>query len=168
MWVYHNGRLKINMARYLILRTRFFEIFLHQFFASDERVYHDHPWWFCSFVITGTYVEETLSGGISERRRGAVRFYSSSHRHRVIVPTAQSGFVWSLVIAGRRRGRWNFFDRTTGEAMTPHGYGERRGITLRVDADFGVKGVFFPRLCHGTKSPEIYEIDNAARKSVSD
>ncbi|MGE5539027.1 MAG: cold-shock protein [Gemmatimonas sp.] len=160
-WVYYNDRLKVNLARYHLLRTPLFEIFIHQFFFSDEAIYHDHPWAFCSIVLAGAYVEETSEGELTLRRAPSIESRSPSFRHRVIVPVCRSGRVWSFVIAGRRFRPWRFFDRLTMEPLTTSEYARKRGFELRVDSDFHVRGVFFPTLVEGTRPPTIVGAEHA-------
>lgn len=45
------------MIRYYLIQTRWFGVYLHKFLRSDERVMHDHPWWFWSLVLSGWYAE---------------------------------------------------------------------------------------------------------------
>jgi len=45
---------------HVIPRNRFFNIYLHRFFRSDDdRALHDHPWANCSILIAGDYTEWT-------------------------------------------------------------------------------------------------------------
>ena len=41
------------------VREYSFNAFLHNFKASDEPVFHDHPWTWCSIVLKGGYWEHT-------------------------------------------------------------------------------------------------------------
>src|ERR1700756_4330698 len=48
---------------HVIPRNRWFNIYLHHFLRSDDdRALHDHPWWNCSILLRGRYVEVTSSG----------------------------------------------------------------------------------------------------------
>ncbi|MBX8687810.1 hypothetical protein GO011_10265, partial [Mycobacterium sp. 20091114027_K0903767] len=40
---------------YLIPRNRYCNIYLHRFIASDDPTCHDHPWWFASLLLHGSY-----------------------------------------------------------------------------------------------------------------
>lgn len=43
---------------FLIPRNRWFNIYLHKFCRDDDdRALHDHPWWFVSIMLQGSYVE---------------------------------------------------------------------------------------------------------------
>lgn len=96
---------------WVIPRNRFFNIYLHKFVLSDEdRALHDHPWWNCSILIDGRYIEWTpdseaikrnnqkvlntrMGGGYQpfefvgnaqhSRREGFVYFRRASQAHRV-------------------------------------------------------------------------------------
>lgn len=71
-----NGEKTIYLRRFYLVRTQWFNIFLHQFFRSDDDPDpHDHPWSFISFPLTKGYVEEryvfyTGSEGMCGERAG--------------------------------------------------------------------------------------------------
>lgn len=73
---------------WIIPRNRVFNIYLQQFWRSDDdRALHDHPWAFnVSILLAGRYIEHTIErGGIHRaiwRAAGAikVRFGRSPHR----------------------------------------------------------------------------------------
>lgn len=45
---------------FLVPRNRFLNVYLHKFLRDDDdRALHDHPWWFVSVVLKGTYREVT-------------------------------------------------------------------------------------------------------------
>jgi hypothetical protein len=105
-----DGRAEIYLARYRLLpRNRVFNVYIHQFFASDAEGMHDHP---CDWLIRGLagwYVEETFTG-YERRHAGRWRFMSAEQFHRVIVPRQLAGKVWTLAIRGPNRKTWGFLD----------------------------------------------------------
>lgn len=95
---------------FVIPRNRFFNIYLHQFIRSDDdRALHDHPWWNCSILLQGQYVEHTMpQGGVNVRKRyiaGDMKFRTAKYAHRVELT---HGACWSLFITGPRIRDWGF------------------------------------------------------------
>lgn len=121
-----DGRVYLN--RWGVSHDRIGGVLLHRMDAPDPGVdLHDHPWWFCSIILWGGYVEErcdtaTASGaaGAAERVEqmtptlghiargrqvirfpGSVRVMRLSECHRVTELLRRRS--WSLVIKGPRR-----------------------------------------------------------------
>lgn len=106
---------------YLVPRNRVLNVYLHQFLRDDDdRALHDHPYFWCSIILRGNYVEHTIAaGGVQQRkRRGAlsVRAGTPWTAHRVeLVPAwlAEDGAgpsipCWTLFITGPRMRNWGF------------------------------------------------------------
>ena len=83
-----------------------------KFTASDEpQALHDHPWWFASLVLSGSYIEHS-SCGRRRRRRGSVALRASSFRHRIELPVGPEGrprVCRTLVVTGPRVRGWGFW-----------------------------------------------------------
>jgi hypothetical protein len=57
------------LIRYQLLRTPWFNIYLHHFLRSDnDRHFHDHPWHFLTILLAGGYIEHTPCGTFRRRR----------------------------------------------------------------------------------------------------
>lgn len=83
-----------------------FSIRVHRWQSSDdERAFHDHPWWFLTLVLWGSYVDSSPSGR-DLLRIGSVRCRSANHRHTVEV--LKPG-TWTILITGRASRRWGFW-----------------------------------------------------------
>ena len=97
---------------FLLPRNRFVNVYLHKFTASDEpHALHDHPWWFASLVLSGSYIEHSGSGP-RRRRRGSVALRASSFRHRIELPVGPDGpprACRTLVVTGPRVRGWGFW-----------------------------------------------------------
>lgn len=50
------------MTRYTIFTSAWFSIKIHVFHRSDHDVFHSHPWWFWSLILSGGYYEDTPKG----------------------------------------------------------------------------------------------------------
>jgi hypothetical protein len=46
------------LVRYVLFRTKFFSVYIHRFLLSDDKVPHDHPFWFWTYIVDGGYLEE--------------------------------------------------------------------------------------------------------------
>ena len=97
------------VRRMLLPRNRYFNVFLHQFFASDEEGLHDHPCDFLLIGLKGWYWEDTFAG-TTEREAGRVRLMTAETFHRIVVPRGQEGAVWTLAIRGPNRKTWGFLE----------------------------------------------------------
>lgn len=90
-----------------------FNLFLHQFHASDLPPAHDHPWpWSRSLILQGSYVETRKQAGDYYERRtfkpGDVNDIDSSTRHYVTLQTPE---VWTLFLVGRKDRPWGFWTK---------------------------------------------------------
>lgn len=47
----------LYLRRFYIIRSNYFNFFIHLFFRSDRDDLHDHPWDFCTYLIRGAYTE---------------------------------------------------------------------------------------------------------------
>ncbi|MCB1626498.1 MAG: hypothetical protein KDI48_02150 [Xanthomonadales bacterium] len=97
---------------YVLPRNRLFNVYLHQFWRSDDdRALHDHPWWSLSWCLRGTMVEHTIApGGIHRRQRvraGDVRLRTARAAHRLEVEHGAAP-VYTLFITGPRLRAWGF------------------------------------------------------------
>lgn len=99
---------------YMIPRNPFVNVYLHKFLRSDDdRALHDHPWWFVSLILRGSYNEVT-EAGTRHRRAGSIAFRPAEHRHRVQLDSnswvSDREFpCWTLIITGRRSRTWGFW-----------------------------------------------------------
>lgn len=111
-----------------------FGIFVHRMTAPDPGLdLHDHPWWFATIPIVGSYVEERAMtreapalardaemvadqwhveyvsrGNRQHVRRGRWRGMRLDECHRI---TDLSGpRVWTVVVHGPKRRRWGFYE----------------------------------------------------------
>lgn len=95
---------------------RWFSIKLHRILKADPgRDLHDHPWWFFSFVLWGSYVEEVpcKKNGSRFLTRRWLNLKPARGLHRII---ETRGNVWTLVINGPRVRQWGF---QTGRGWVP-------------------------------------------------
>lgn len=88
------------------IETQLGSIRVHHWLApDDDRAFHDHPWWFLTFVFSGGYTD------VGPRGRDvvtapAVRYRPALHQHTVF-PHAQG--AWTLLITGPKARAWGFW-----------------------------------------------------------
>lgn len=96
---------ELHFRRWRILETPLFNIYVHRLYKSDSDLDpHNHPWWFFSFILRGSYLERWFND--AERKAGSVlrRTFSLGvcNRHTFHHITLKSPDVLSLVITGPR------------------------------------------------------------------
>ena len=88
-----------------VLETPWFSIRLHHWLKSDDQRFpHDHPWWFFSLVLWGSYWDLTEHSA-TLRKWMTVCYYPHTHKHKVKV----SRPCWTLLLTGLVKHRWGFF-----------------------------------------------------------
>lgn len=127
----HDGQL--YMIRWSF--TPFIKV--HKFVRSDDSCMHDHPWWFFSIVLRGSYWDVTpkdkgcttaaIEFEKKKMRAGRIMFRKPLHLHRVeleeewierkgqhpdskMLATKQA--CWTLVINGPDQREWGFMTTT--------------------------------------------------------
>lgn len=85
-------------------------VYLHCFLRSDDdRALHDHPWFWCSILVRGRYVEHTIkAGGVHvrrDRRSPSIKLSTPWRAHRVELV---DGACWTLFLIGPRLREWYF------------------------------------------------------------
>lgn len=101
------------MLRWFLFRSQRFDklprLYLHKFLRSDDdRAPHDHPWWFVSIILRGSYTEYSwVEDGWVIRRRTApsIAFRGLNTRHRVELDVEHLPTVtdWGNVCKGCNR-----------------------------------------------------------------
>lgn len=100
------GRPECPYMKRWVLNFWLFSIRLHHWYSSDDdRNWHDHPWWFVTFVLSGSYVDVS-DNGLDVLTRGAVRYRPALHRHTTKVAPAG---CWTLVLTGPEIRKWGFW-----------------------------------------------------------
>jgi hypothetical protein len=124
------GREECPYAKRWALGLGLFSLRVHHFYRSDDdRAHHDHPWWFLTLVLRGSYVDESPcpicveqgvprspyhpycicrgTGVIKDTLTpGSIRFRRAHHKH-----TVRTTGVWTLVLTGPHVRTWGFWDR---------------------------------------------------------
>lgn len=91
------------------LETGLGSIRVHHWIGPDDsRALHDHPWWFCTFVIRGAYQDITADDR-ELLTAPAVRFRPALYRHYVL-PQPEA---WTVLVTGPRTRKWGFWKNGT-------------------------------------------------------
>jgi hypothetical protein len=123
------------MLRWFLFRSKRFDwmprLYLHKFLRSDDdRAPHDHPWWFISILLKGSYIEHRWIDGIEQshcRRAPSIAFRPLSTHHRVELfvqnvadpyrPTSEElqrfKPVWTIILTGPDVRAWGFWCQNT-------------------------------------------------------
>ena len=99
---------------FVIPRNRYFNIYLHEFRRSDDdRALHDHPWWWCSILLQGWYIEATAPpvGWVLRERwqtflAGSIRIHRPGFAHRLVIEPGTRCIT--LFFTGPRLREWGF------------------------------------------------------------
>lgn len=94
---------------FIIPRNRFLNIYLHNFWKSDDdRALHDHPWINVSIPLKGIFSEVLSDGSINIRKPGKFYLRSATEPHRLLLADNMLSKVWSLFITGPYQRTWGF------------------------------------------------------------
>lgn len=83
-----------------------YSIRVHRWLRSDDkRFMHNHPWWFVTFVLRGSYQDISLNE-IEQLNTFSFKYRNSNHTHYVEIP--DSGCL-TLLITGKPINKWGFW-----------------------------------------------------------
>lgn len=94
-----------EFTRYAVLRTRWFNVYLHQLYAPNTHPdCHDHPWTFIAVLIRRGYLEQ-VGNKTYRRRPGSILYRPADFSHKVTTPFGTS---WSLIFTTAKKRNWGF------------------------------------------------------------
>lgn len=95
------------MIRWAIGWNSLFSIRLHHWIrGDDERAFHDHPWNFFCFVLSGNYVDVSEDGR-DVMDCGRICYRPALHKH-----TVETKGCWTLILTGPEKREWGFHTKT--------------------------------------------------------
>lgn len=119
-----SGPEDVYLIRYYIIKSRYFNFFVHQFLRSDRDDLHDHPWDFCTYLVSGSYTERKYNpdtGEIESMRRvnsasgklNRLVFRKATDQHQVVVHRDLKEFekdqaATTLFFSGPIKREWGF------------------------------------------------------------
>jgi len=140
-----DGKIEWYLKRYYIIRSKWFGLFLHQFWSSDPDHYHDHPWPNFGLVLRGGYHETGPDGITKWRPVGFFRFRQAEVFHRISIGPHTRGAAWTLFGHFKRIRKWGFW--TPDGWLEAKEYGEQHGSPVEIEGiDFEIVGHLFPKV----------------------
>lgn len=109
-WAFMRRRLiglgdDIYIDRWYVIQTPWFGIMFHRIFRPDnQRDLHDHPWSFLSFIVRGSYIEDTPDG---PKFRCLFNYKRAEDAHSIRQVSRSP--IWTLVFTGPKRRKWGFW-----------------------------------------------------------
>lgn len=104
------GNIKSPYAYRYVFLFFGFAIRIHIWKCSDAPTtqgtghYHNHPWWFITFVIKGSYTDFTPTGK-ELLKRFTLKFRKANHLHYVV---PSKGGCITILFTGRPLQKWGF------------------------------------------------------------
>jgi len=117
-----------------VLGLPWFSIRIHHWISSDDaRNFHDHPWWFITFVLWGGYTDVSPAGR-ARMNQFSCAYRPALHRHTVVVDPAG---CWTILLCGPEIRDWGFWVKDKFKKMNKyfleHGHhpcvGQTKGIS---------------------------------------
>ena len=104
-----NGKPQLYLRRYYLIKSKYFELMLHQFFMSDAKDVHDHPWISFGRILKTGYLEYLGDNEkCAYRLQGDWTYRNANAFHRVKLTSGTEGDVWTLFGTLKRTRNWGF------------------------------------------------------------
>ena len=105
------------LIRYRLIQSPHGSLYVHHHLRPDaDRDVHDHPWWFCTFVLRGGYVEEFRPKrhkfDLVWRRAFGYSWHNRFHRmslqsaHKIVYVKPNT---WTLLVVSKKKQEWGFW-----------------------------------------------------------
>lgn len=100
----------LHFRRYRLLSTRWFSIYIHKIYKSDQDLHlHDHPWNYFNMILKGGYIEETIENNC--KKKNVMIHYRYSFRkatqcHKILHMITPC--VTTLFITGKSYRTWGY------------------------------------------------------------
>lgn len=105
-WAKPLGDPKCPYVRRWLLDCYFFSVRIHHWISSDDLRYpHDHPWWYLTIVLWGSY-EDISPEGNRTLRAPAIAYFPATHKHSVKV--GPKGAI-TFLLTGPERRTWGYW-----------------------------------------------------------
>ena len=124
----------VYLIRYYVIRSSWFNFYIHIFLRSDRDDMHDHPWDFCTYLVRGAYIERKWNFkerrtdvifrsnwpdiGYGEEKQNRLVFRKATDLHQVMTPEQYSlsrinEAPMTLFFSGPKRREWGFVRQST-------------------------------------------------------
>jgi hypothetical protein len=123
---------KPYLERFYVLRMKWFNIYLHRFWASDSDIYlHQHPFCFGNLILKHGY-DEVMVDDVYTRKPGYFKVWRDANElHRILLAPGTEGEVWTLFWRGKKFQRWGFM--VNGKLIDSEEYLSGNNIMLEGD-----------------------------------
>ena len=139
-----NGEPQLYMRRFYLVKSKYFELMLHQFFMSDAKDVHDHPWASFGRILETGYLEVVGDNAYAiQRNAGDWGWRSSKAFHRVYIQPGTEGKVWTIFGTLRRVRKWGFL--VNNKWVPSDEYFKSNGTFKVQTSQDQYRGVFLPR-----------------------
>jgi len=139
------GEIEKYLSRGYIFRSKYFGLFLHQFWSSDPDHPHDHPWANFSFILSGGYHEYGADGTSKWRGPLSIKFRQAQLFHRIAIGPYSGGSSWTLFAHFKRIRHWGFL--TNEGWLDAKLYGAKYSSPVEEEGiDYEIRGHLFPRV----------------------
>lgn len=120
----------VYLIRYYIIKSQYFNFFIHQFLRSDRDDLHDHPWDFCTYLVSGAYTENkynpktrevekirranyAVKEGGARFKKNTFVFRKATDQHQVVVDKDLKEYqkdhaALTIFMSGRTQREWGF------------------------------------------------------------
>lgn len=105
---------ELYLTRYVIFRSHYLSVYIHNFHISDYPVFHDHPANFLAIPLKTGYLEHLLDGTVLNRKPFQPKFRTAEEMHYVEKHPDNAGKIWTLFFFFRKRKDWGFLDPDKG------------------------------------------------------
>lgn len=104
IWNQKLGKPECPYMRRWVFDFKLFSIRLHRwYFGDDPRHLHDHPWWFWTFILWGSYTDV-----IKEHKR-KLNTWTLHYRPALHTHTVETKGCWTLLLCGPEKRIWGFW-----------------------------------------------------------
>lgn len=105
-FLFHPHSYGISTLMRIGFKIRGWQFLLHHFRPHSETEFHDHPWPFRTWVLWGSYLDQSLDINdnvvVDRLRFLSTRYRKATHAHR----TSSKGHVITFVITGPKEREW--------------------------------------------------------------
>lgn len=106
VWGQKLGQKECPYIQRWVLDLGFCSFRLHRWLGSDDpRNFHDHPWWYISLVLWGSYADRSPKGNTT-RKTGTLAYFPALHQHTVHL---ESKVCWTFLVTGPESRDWGFW-----------------------------------------------------------
>lgn len=98
---------ELHFQRWTIMSLPWFSIYLHFIYKADEDAHlHNHPWNYLSFVVYGTFIEQTENNHLECILPGKIIIRKAKVYHKIT--DLFTNKIITLFITGKRFNEWGY------------------------------------------------------------